>query len=105
MLGETGRNFAAGMSGGVAYVFDSNKSFAQNINVEMVLLDEMDTEDESLLRTMISDHLAVTNSKLAKRLINDWKNVYGQFVKVMPIEYKEVLRKRKLQQKQMAIKA
>ncbi|MFM8741390.1 MAG: glutamate synthase large subunit [Cytophagales bacterium] len=65
ILGETGRNFAAGMSGGVAYVWDVNKTFAKNCNMEMVLLEEMDGDDERLLKKMIAEHQRYTNSQVA----------------------------------------
>ena len=95
VLGDTGRNFAAGMSGGIAYVFDPGNNFAQNVNMEMVILDEKDEEDEELIRTMIMSHLTHTRSDLAAKLIKNWEACFPQFVKVMPVEYKEVLKKRK----------
>jgi glutamate synthase domain-containing protein 3 len=97
VLGDTGRNFAAGMSGGVAYVFDPGQTFAQNVNMEMVRLDEKDEEDETILRTMITDHLKYTGSISAEKLLKDWSKNFNLFVKVMPIEYKAVLEKRKKQ--------
>lgn len=95
ILGETGRNFAAGMSGGVAYVWDVNKTFAKNCNMEMVLLDEMDGEDELLLKKMIDAHQQFTNSQVAAHLISYWTSAFKHFVKVMPIDYKAVLEKKK----------
>ncbi len=95
VLGETGRNFAAGMSGGVAYVYDPKKNFTSNINMEMVMLDEMDKDDEDVLKTMIMDHFTRTGSELASALIKKWNVAVHQFVKVMPTEYKAVLEKRK----------
>jgi glutamate synthase (NADPH/NADH) large chain len=98
ILGETGRNFAAGMSGGVAYVWDVNKTFAKNCNMEMVLLDEMDGEDELLLKKMIDAHQQFTNSQVAAHLISYWASAFKHFVKVMPIDYKAVLEKKKMNQ-------
>jgi glutamate synthase (NADPH/NADH) large chain len=95
VLGDTGRNFAAGMSGGVAYVYDAKEQFAQNVNMEMVLLDEKTAEDEQILRAMILDHLTHTGSETAAKIIKNWEAAFTQFVKVMPVEYKEVLKKRK----------
>jgi len=95
ILGETGRNFAAGMSGGVAYIFDKNNSFKKNCNMEMVMFDEMDYEDESLIKKMIQDHSALTGSDVATGLLKSWKTSFAQFVKVMPMDYKVVLEKRK----------
>ena len=105
VLGDTGRNFAAGMSGGIAYVFDPKKTFEQNVNMEMVIIDEKSEEDEQLLRSMILDHLTHTGSEVAALLIKNWDKVFDQFVKVMPAEYKAVLAKRRVQEKQVAVKA
>ncbi len=107
ILGETGRNFAAGMSGGVAYIYDKNNSFKKNCNMEMVMFDEMDNEDESLIKKMIQDHSALTGSDVATDLLKSWKASFIQFVKVMPMDYKVVLEKRKADQsvaKKIAIK-
>ncbi|HRI79886.1 MAG TPA: glutamate synthase-related protein, partial [Cyclobacteriaceae bacterium] len=103
ILGDTGRNFAAGMSGGIAYVFDPQKTFAQNVNKEMVLLDPMDEEDETSLYKLIQEHITHTGSETAAALLKNWSETFGQFVKVMPIEYKEVLRKRKAAMEKVSI--
>jgi glutamate synthase (NADPH/NADH) large chain len=99
ILGETGRNFAAGMSGGVAYVYDASKLFVRNCNMEMVMLDTLDEEDEKLLKTMISDHYQLTQSETATALLKSWPHSFSQFVKVMPLDYKAVLDKRKSESK------
>ncbi len=104
ILGETGRNFAAGMSGGVAYVWDVSKTFAKNCNMEMVLLEEIDEEDERLLKKMISEHQHHSNSQMAARVLSDWPSSLKQFVKVMPIDYKAVLEKRKLPELKLQVK-
>ncbi len=98
ILGETGRNFAAGMSGGIAYVYDATKSFVRNCNMEMVMLDTLDEEDEKLLKTMISNHYQVTQSEVATSLLKSWPHTFMQFVKVMPLDYKAVLDKKKIKQ-------
>lgn len=95
ILGDTGRNFAAGMSGGVAYVWDVNKTFVKNCNMEMVLLDTLENEDELLLKKMILSHHEFTQSKLAAHILSYWQTAFRQFIKVMPTDYKAVLEKRK----------
>ncbi len=96
VLGDTGRNFAAGMSGGVAFIFDKNYSFKKNCNMEMVMFDAVDASDEELIKKMIYDHLNFTGSDVASELLKDWESTLKKFVKVMPVEYKAVLEKRKL---------
>ena len=99
ILGETGRNFAAGMSGGVAYIFDKNNSFKKNCNMEMVMFDEIDSDDEAVIKKMILDHHTFTDSDVADDLLKNWQNSFSQFVKVMPTDYKAVLEKRKAEKK------
>ncbi len=98
VLGDTGRNFAAGMSGGIAYVWDVNKMFAKNCNMEMVAFDPLYAEDEELLRAMINEHQRLTKSELALHILSYWPNAFKQFIKVMPVDYKAVLEKRKIAQ-------
>jgi glutamate synthase (NADPH/NADH) large chain len=91
ILGETGRNFAAGMSGGVAYVLDIHNNFASKCNLEMVALETVETEEESLeLNTLITQHLKATGSDVASELLNGWDNNIKRFVKVMPVDYKRM---------------
>ena len=91
ILGATGRNFAAGMSGGVAYVLDDNKDFAAKCNMEMVSLETVVCESESLeLKALIAEHFAATGSDVANELLNDWDNNVQRFVKVMPVDYKRM---------------
>ena len=91
ILGSTGRNFAAGMSGGVAYVLDTNKDFAPKCNMEMVSLETVETDEESNeLKALITEHLNETGSDVASELLNDWNNSVKQFVKVMPVDYKRM---------------
>ena len=91
ILGDTGRNFAAGMSGGIAYVYDVNGKFRENCNVEMVDLDECGLEDKNELFTMIQKHFELTGSTVAKFVLDDLNNQLQHFVKVFPKDYKRVL--------------
>ena len=91
VLGETGRNFAAGMSGGIAYVLDEAGDFATKVNPEMVDLDPLDDEDRAFLRERVEAHRAETGSGVADRLLADWDAALDKFVKVMPKDYKRVL--------------
>jgi glutamate synthase (NADPH/NADH) large chain len=91
ILGETGRNFAAGMSGGIAYVYNAKKSFYKNCNPEMVELDPVDEEDSIELHNMITRHFAYTGSTVAKFILDDFENQVKNFIKVFPIDYKKVL--------------
>lgn len=95
ILGPTGRNFAAGMSGGVAFVWDADKAFANNCNMEMVMLDTLDAEDLEFVKQMVMNHLTHTGSDKAAKLLKNWDTALAQFVKVMPLDYKAVLEKRK----------
>lgn len=96
VLGPTGRNFAAGMSGGIAYVWDPNDQFATQCNMEMVELERMDAKDDiAELEQMIRNHLSYTGSTVAQALLADWQQSLTQFVKVMPTDYKRVLAERK----------
>jgi glutamate synthase domain-containing protein 2/glutamate synthase domain-containing protein 1/glutamate synthase domain-containing protein 3 len=98
ILGKTGRNFAAGMSGGIAYIWDPHAEFAPACNMEMVGLETVVAdEDIAELQHLISNHAALTGSTVAQRLLDDWSNSVGQFVKVMPTDYKRVLEARKQQ--------
>ncbi|MBX6381323.1 MAG: glutamate synthase subunit alpha, partial [Thermoflavifilum aggregans] len=95
ILGQTGRNFAAGMSGGIAYVYDINNLLPTRYNAEMVDLDPLDEEDEALLHRLISRHHQYTNSKVAEFVLNDWENQLKNFVKVFPKDYKKVLQQQR----------
>jgi len=96
VLGPTGRNFAAGMSGGVAYVLDEDRSFAARCNMGMVGFEDLSEVDVIELRTMIEEHGQRTASPVAARLLGQWEELIGgkAFVKVMPHDYKRVLRER-----------
>jgi glutamate synthase (NADPH/NADH) large chain len=93
ILGPTGRNFAAGMSGGVAWVWDPNDVFLVNCNLEMVELEKVtDAAGEQELRTLIENHLRYTGSTVARRILDHWETSIGQFHKVMPVDYKRALK-------------
>ena len=100
ILGETGRNFAAGMSGGIAYVYDKEDNFNDYCNKELIDFDEMEYEDIATLNELIEKHYKYTNSTVAKAILDDWKNALSNFVKVMPRDYKRVLlaKKEKLEE-------
>jgi glutamate synthase (NADPH/NADH) large chain len=108
VLGKTGRNFAAGMSGGLAYVYDEDGQFAQRCNTAMVALDKVlpaaeqeaqlerkfwhnDQADEVQLKKLLEDHFKWTGSRRARELLDDWANARAKFVKVFPTEYKRAL--------------
>ncbi|WP_128545282.1 glutamate synthase large subunit [Larkinella soli] len=91
ILGSVGRNFAAGMSGGVAYVWNQDGDFAAKVNREMVNLEELDADDLAILKEYVEKHFQYTTSNVALRLIQDWDNLAGQFVKVMPGDFRKAL--------------
>jgi glutamate synthase (ferredoxin) len=92
VLGRTGRNFAAGMSGGIAYVLDSGGTFARRCNREMVDLEPLEqVDDQELVRLLIMKHVQYTGSELGARVLAEWASSVRRFVKVMPRDYKRVL--------------
>ena len=108
ILGETGRNFAAGMSGGVAYVYNTDKKFAARCNQSMVDLVSVEPKniqegtlsrdlwhkgepDEIILKKLIKEHLDNTGSQLAKKILKNWSSEINHFVKVFPKEYQRAL--------------
>ena len=105
-LGETGRNFAAGMSGGFAYVLDEKAQFTSLCNTEMVELqqlvpdgedvdvEDLLTADETRLKQLIEKHLAYTGSKRAQMILDNWGDYLPQFIKVMPVDYRQALEKK-----------
>ena len=103
VLGETGRNFAAGMSGGVAYVWDKNHNFDYFCNMDMVEINLVeDSNYRKELHELIRQHYLYTGSKLARTMLDDWQRYVEDFIQVVPIEYKRVLQEeqvKKLQQK------
>ena len=91
VLGPTGRNFGAGMSGGIAYVLDLDGRFRSRLNDEMVVLDELDDDDREFLRDTVRRHRELTGSAVAERLLASWSVEVSRFRKVMPLDYKRVL--------------
>ena len=92
VLGKCGRNFAAGMNGGIAYVLDERGDFAERrCNPSSVDLDPLAEEDIALLHALISKHAALTQSPRAKWILESWEQMLPSFVKVFPQEYKRVL--------------
>ena len=95
VLGSTGRNFAAGMSGGFAYVLDADQLFARRCNPGMVDLEALeDPADIALVRSLIEEHAELTDSPKAKHILENWDEKVGRFVKVFPHEYRRVLLER-----------
>ncbi len=92
VLGKTGRNFAAGMSGGIAYVYDPSHQFRNELcNLEMVELVHLETEDQKDLKSMIEKHKDYTNSGLAEKILGDWEVNKMDFIKVYPTDYRLAL--------------
>ena len=95
VLGKTGRNFGAGMSGGIAYVLDREGDFEKQCNMETFELEAVSTAEDILeLKTLLSNHHKYTDSPVAKEVLDDWENMLSQFRKVMPTDYKRVLAER-----------
>jgi glutamate synthase (ferredoxin) len=91
ILGPTGRNFAAGMSGGIAYVYDEDGTFESRCNKEMVQLFQIDAESEAELKEMIENHLRYTGSRKARLLLRDWDAAVKKFVCVLPNDYRRMM--------------
>jgi len=96
VLGPVGRNFAAGMSGGIAYVFDPQNELVDHCNHSMVMLEELTVEDQEILHNLLENHYKFTKSQIAKKILDDFANQKRLFVKVMPTEYKRVLEEKEL---------
>ena len=93
ILGDIGRNFAAGMSGGVAYIYKSKKFDKRNFNSEMIEFEDPTNQDLDLVKKLIENHFTYTSSKIAERFLNNWDKESKNFVKIMPTEYKLALEK------------
>ena len=91
VLGPTGRNFAAGMSGGIAYVYDPSNTFAALVNYDMVDLEPLDSDDMSFLSGIVQQHVDLTGSLVGTRVVANWDEAVSSFRKVMPRDYKRVL--------------
>jgi glutamate synthase (NADPH/NADH) large chain len=96
VIGKTGRNFAAGMSGGIAYVLDEESTFNSNCNKEMVSLKGLSKEDLETVKELLQRHYKATNSVKAKKVLNYFEAYQNNFVKVMPVEYEKTLEKSKV---------
>ncbi|HPM30781.1 MAG TPA: glutamate synthase large subunit [Chryseolinea sp.] len=103
ILGKTGRNFAAGMSGGIAYVFDPEHALEKLCNKDMVELESMEDEDKAEVKSMIEKHFKYTGSDPAEWVLENWEIAVDLFVKVMPKDYKAVLAKKKIKAPQPAV--
>jgi glutamate synthase domain-containing protein 3 len=92
VLGRTGRNFGAGMSGGIAYVWNTSGQFQRRCNMETFELEKVSSAEDILeLKSLISKHYQHTDSPVARAILNNWEHSLSQFVKVMPVDYKRVL--------------
>jgi glutamate synthase domain-containing protein 3 len=96
VLGRTGRNFAAGMSGGIAYVLDEDGTFRSRCNTGLVAVDAASAEDLATVRDLVQRHYDLTRSGVAWRLLSGWQDAQQRFVRVMPVEYAKVLAKQHL---------
>ena len=92
ILGDFGRNFAAGMSGGIAYLYIGDGNYDSNkFNLEMIELEDLKKQDKETLFNLISNHFKYTESKKAKKILNSWPKEMKRFIKVMPTDYKRAL--------------
>jgi glutamate synthase domain-containing protein 3 len=91
ILGPTGRNFAAGMSGGLAFVWDPDRALYRRMNHEMVDIDPLDDEDVEWLRSIVTQHMEATGSAVAERILTKWWRNVSKFTKIFPKDYKRVL--------------
>lgn len=98
VLGPTGVNFGAGMSGGIAYVLDENGTFDSNCNLDTIDLEVLDDEDAAELHKLLEAHHRYTGSPKAAELLSDWPHALTQFVKVFPMEYRQALAKKPFQE-------
>lgn len=97
ILGETGKNFGAGMSGGMAYIYDPERKLPSRLNDDMADIETLEDFDKQLLKQMVRNHFSYTSSKMAHDLLNDWDKSLEDFVKVMPRDYKRVLQEKAMQ--------
>jgi glutamate synthase domain-containing protein 3 len=98
VLGVTGRNFAAGMSGGIAYVYDKDRGFESRCNLDLVDLDPLAEDDEQEVRALISEHAQRTGSLVARNVLASWERSRERFIKVMPRDFKRVLAEREAEE-------
>lgn len=104
VLGETGSNFGAGMSGGLAYVYDVKGNFEQMCNKEMISLETPDEEDIKVLKQLLANHFAYTRSAVAELILKDFEEQLKYFIKVYPKEYKRVVTEKQNRQKELSAK-
>ena len=98
VLGPTGRNFAAGMSGGLAFVLDEDGAFRGKVNAAMLdQLEDLTDEDSDVARALVEEHLRRTGSPVAKRVLDAWQELLPRFVKVFPTDYKRVLAEQEIE--------
>jgi len=105
VLGETGKNFAAGMSGGIAYVLDENQNFEAKCNTAMVGLETLSKDDRKELKTLIQNHYKYTNSKKAKLVLEHFDELQSQFIKIIPNDFKRILEAEKAKENNQKIVA
>ncbi|MBI4972842.1 MAG: glutamate synthase large subunit, partial [Candidatus Omnitrophica bacterium] len=98
VLGKTGRNFAAGMSGGIAYVYDKEGTFRYKCNLQMVELEKVCSKDVRTIYNLVNNHYKYTKSEVAYRILDNFSREIHRFIKVMPKEYKRILEKRELEE-------
>ena len=91
VLGSTGRNFAAGMSGGIAYVLDDDGAFAARCNMAMVELEPATSDDAETIRALVEEHVALTRSACGAEILSNFSAAIGRFVKVVPVEFKKAM--------------
>ena len=96
IIGKTGRNFGAGMSGGMAYVYNEDGNFENKCNMELIILEELNNEDKEDLKQMLQNHYKYTNSQKAKNMLDNFDIEINKFIKVIPKAYKEVIEQIKL---------
>jgi len=99
VLGKTGNNFAAGMSGGIAYVYDEDSTFKERCNLDMVELEKVKESDKDTIYHLLSNHFKYTKSSKAKKILDNIQGQLKKFVRVMPIEYKRILEGIKIEEK------
>jgi len=99
IIGKTGRNFGAGMSGGIAYVYDMEKNFKDRCNYEMIELQAVTDEDKDVIYSLLRNHVLYTSSRKGKLILENIDSEIKNFVKVMPLEFKRILEQKKLEAK------
>jgi glutamate synthase domain-containing protein 3 len=102
VLGPVGLNFAAGMSGGFAYVLNPDGRLEEHLNRDLVDLDDLEVEDRAALRVLLEEHKARTESSRAKEILDNWEEWLPRFVRVMPRDYKRVLEEGRTSQQDLS---